>query len=214
MRRQFGAALVIAGLVYPTWTSTAGAQHTAEGVALGGVAGAIAGGIIGHQNDETPEGALIGGAVGAITGGLIGNSRDKQIAREQRYQEQIWQQQQQINAQRQATVSASEVVAMCRSGVSESVVINHILNNGVRSRLETHDIISLHQQGVSEAVINAMQRAPLTGAAPVVVPALPAPPPETVIVREYPAPVYVYPRPYYYRAYHHHGPHVHFYHRF
>ena len=52
---------------------------------MGGVAGAVIGGIIGHQNDETPEGALIGGAVGAITGGLIGRAQDNDLARQRAY---------------------------------------------------------------------------------------------------------------------------------
>ncbi|MFC1757936.1 YMGG-like glycine zipper-containing protein [Planctomycetota bacterium] len=143
--------------------ATSYGQRAREGVAVGGVAGAIAGGIIGHQNDETPEGALIGGAIGALAGGLIGRSQDDAIARENYYRQQAYQQRQQ---QVQAAVSVSEVVQMSRSGVSESLIMNHVNSRGVMRRLETRDIIALHQQGVSEGVIDAIQRAPIAGSVP------------------------------------------------
>ena len=53
-------------------------SRTQNGATVGGLAGAVIGGIIGKQNDETPEGVLIGGAVGAITGGLIGKAQDNE----------------------------------------------------------------------------------------------------------------------------------------
>lgn len=183
----FGLTLSLAGKV--------GAQtYRTEGAALGGLAGAVAGGIIGHQNDETPEGALIGGAIGAIAGGVLGHNRDQQVARDRYYQQQAWNYQQQVRQQR--AVSIADVVTMCRGGVGDAVVISHIQSNGVQRRLETHDIISMHQQGVSEAVINAMQHAPMgTNYVTHVVPA----PPPAVIVREqyrvvpsYVVPVYPY----------------------
>ena len=67
---------------------------------IGGLAGAVIGGIIGHQNDEVAEGALIGGAVGALAGGILGTEKDQQL-RQQRYyqhsiqQHQAWQRQRQ-----------------------------------------------------------------------------------------------------------------------
>lgn len=129
----------------------------------GGATGAVIGGIIGHQNDETPEGALIGGAVGAIAGGLIGRAKDNQIA-EQRYQQQqayqqrTYVQQQVISA---SGMSTADVISMCRSGVSDSLIMSQLSNRGVQRRLEVSEIINLHQQGVSDHVISAMQSAPL-----------------------------------------------------
>ncbi len=186
---------------------------------MGGVAGAVIGGIIGHQNDETPEGALIGGAVGAITGGLIGRAQDNTLARQQAYQEQAYYQgQQQVYAQQQAIassgVSMNDVVNMARSNISESVIMSHIQSKGVQRRLEVSDIIALHQQGVSDTLITVMQQAPLATQL-----AMPAPQPRqqvivqqpNVIVREQPviyrSPVIVeeYYRPYpVHRHYHHH----------
>jgi len=215
MFRTGCCVVVLVGLAVPASAQT----YRGEGAALGGLAGAVVGGIIGHQNDEVPEGALIGGAVGAITGGLIGNARDQHVSRERMYQQQIWYQQQQLAAQQSTAVSHAEIVNMCRTGVSDAVVINHIHTQGVRSRLGTHDIISLHQQGVSEAVINALQRAPIRGVS-AVVQTVEVPPSPTIIVEEHHVPPPVYMRPYcppshsyHYRAYHY-GPGYYHYRRF
>jgi outer membrane lipoprotein SlyB len=158
-------------------------SHARDGATVGGLTGAVIGGIIGHQNDETPEGILIGGAVGAIAGGLIGDAHDQQMAREHAYRQQLWQQQQAYQAYRQPTrraVSNADVVQMTRNGLSQSVIINHIQSNGIERRLDVNDIISLHQQGVGEPVITAMQRAPVR---------TPLPAPPTVL--EYRPPVIV-----------------------
>ena len=87
---------------------------------------------------------------------------------------------------------------MSRSGVSDNVIVNHLRRNGVARKLGTSDIISLHQQGVSELVINAMQSAPMVAAPEQVI----TPAPERVIVREH---VHVVPRyhhPYRRHVYH------------
>lgn len=141
-------------------------SHTQDGATAGGVAGAIIGGIIGHQNDETPEGALIGGAVGAIAGGLLGKAHDNDLQRH-RYQQQqaYYQQQQQYYRQQQVVtqsgVSPNDVVNMARSGLSEPLIINQLQTKGVQRRLEVSEIIALHQQGVNDNIITAMQQAPL-----------------------------------------------------
>lgn len=51
-----------------------------RGATVGGVTGAVIGGVIGKQNDETVEGVLIGGAVGAITGGIVGHAQNQRDA--------------------------------------------------------------------------------------------------------------------------------------
>ena len=50
------------------------------GAVLGGLAGAAAGGIIGHQSGRGLEGAAIGAGVGAVGGGVIGNAQDQRNA--------------------------------------------------------------------------------------------------------------------------------------
>ena len=53
-------------------------SKTDKGALIGGTAGAVVGGIIGKQSDNTAAGAIIGAAVGGATGAVIGNYMDKQ----------------------------------------------------------------------------------------------------------------------------------------
>ena len=145
--------------------------NTQGGAVGGGTVGAIIGGIIGHQNDETPEGALIGGAVGAIAGGLLGKQKDYSEIQNYQYQQQQAYRAQQYarqQAEQQAIqfangVSIADVIAMSQSGVGSTVVINQIQTNGVQQRIGVNEIISLHQNGVDSTVISVMQRAHLAG---------------------------------------------------
>ncbi len=195
-------------------------SQTQNGATLGGVAGAVIGGIIGKQNDETPEGVLIGGAVGALTGGLIGRAQDNELQRQRAYQEQAYaRQQQQLYAQQQAYANAGvslvDVINMTRTGVSETVIMAQLQSRGVQRRLEVSDIISLHQQGVSDTVITAVQAAPLASSRAQAQPRAMEPQvviqQPSVIVHEqpvfYPSPVVVheYYRPYPVHTHHYRG---------
>ena len=226
----FGMAMVL--LVQSTASAQLMQPNARNGAVLGGVSGAVIGGIIGKQNNETPEGALIGGAVGAVAGGLIGNGVEQ---RQRAQQQQQWAQQQHYHhhpsnyntyrtvPSRTTVVTApgvtvADVLAMTRNGVGESVIINHIYSTGMQRRIDTNEIISLHQQGVPENVINAMQQAPLrnsfSGSTTVTggqATTIMTPPGGTVIVQEqygtpnytaptYTAPTYVQPRPAYYQS--------------
>lgn len=183
-------------------------QNTQRGAALGGLAGAVAGGIIGENNDEAGAGALIGGALGAITGATIGNAKDREqaYARSQYYQQQAAQTQQIA----QQAVSIADVISMSRSGLADSLIINQIQQRGVQRRLEVSEIITLHQQGVSDTVISQMQNAQVGGPAPSI-----APQPQTAPVVVQPAPVIVheryyphyYPSRHFYHDYHHYHHH-------
>ena len=185
-------------LAVVSWCSISlGQSYRNQDAAVGGLAGAVIGGIIGHQNHETPEGALIGGAVGAIAGGLLGNSKDQQISQQRHYAYHAQQfRQQQIGR----AVSIADVVNMSRSGLSDSVIVNHIRTNGVIDHVGTHEIISMHNRGVSEHVITAMQQAPRAGSIPHETVVVHSPPPRSpVVVREevrvFPGPVPVYAPP-------------------
>ncbi|QDU88190.1 hypothetical protein Pla175_15620 [Pirellulimonas nuda] len=184
--------------------SPAVAQNTQRGAAVGGVTGAIAGALIGDHNGEAGAGAAIGGLVGAGVGAVFGNAKDKEQEQARYYA------QQQRAVAVQAAVSTADVVAMCRSGLSDSLVVNQVSQRGVQRRLEVADIIQLHQAGVSEPVISAMQHAPVGG--PPVYQSAPQP---VIVERHYaPAPVYYVapPRPrvqviygaHYGRGHHHH----------
>jgi hypothetical protein len=48
-----------------------------QGTALGGLGGAAAGAIIGHQTGNAVGGAVVGGVLGATAGNAIGNSKDQ-----------------------------------------------------------------------------------------------------------------------------------------
>jgi uncharacterized protein YcfJ len=155
--------LAIAAITVASLTQVARAQNnTQRGATFGGITGAIAGAIIGDNNGEAGAGAAIGGALGAVAGGILGNANDKDAALRQRY---YYQNRQQTAAtvytapQPTGAVSYSDVVAMSRSGVGESVILNQIHTRGVQRQPVVSDIISLHQQGVSETVIAAMQQA-------------------------------------------------------
>jgi hypothetical protein len=168
-------------------------QHTTRGTLLGGVAGALAGAAIGDRNNEAAAGALIGGVIGGLTGATIGNSVDQEQARTHAYY-------QQRLAETRRAVTTVDVVTMTRNGLGDSLIINQIREFGVARRLEVSDVIALHQQGVSEPVITAMQQAPLATTA--------SPPYSGPIViereRYVSPPVIVTPAPYYHYRYHPH----------
>ncbi len=151
--------------------------QTRNGAMLGGVTGAVIGGVVGHQRDDTLEGALIGGAVGAIAGGVLGNQRDHADRKRYGYYsygQPVYVAQPTYIEQRtyvpvQSTpiqprtvtrrpVSVSEIVSMTQSGVSDSVIVSHIQANGVASRPDVNEVIWMNQQGVSDYVITAMQQ--------------------------------------------------------
>ena len=52
--------------------------NTQRGAATGGLLGAGAGALIGHQSGRALEGAALGGAAGAGAGALYGNARDQE----------------------------------------------------------------------------------------------------------------------------------------
>jgi hypothetical protein len=76
---------------------------------------------------------------------------------------------------------------MSRTGVSDSVIMSQMQARGIQRRLEVSDIISLHQQGISDTVISAMQAAPLASNLPQNIPAYSN--------RTYGSPVIVQPQP-------------------
>ncbi len=189
--------------------------QTRDGALLGGVAGAVIGGVVGHQKHETGEGALIGGVAGAVTGGLIGNYRDQQAGQRYYYQPQPhYQPQPQYQVVQPAypvyrtyqpvpttvvrrPVSAPEVINMTRSGVSDAVIIAHIQTNGLLRQPDANEVIMLSREGVSDQVITAMQQLGANRVYTAQAPTYVSPSyPNNVIVREetiYSGPVYSTP---------------------
>jgi hypothetical protein len=187
-------ALQVAGIASVVVCQGVAMAQTKDGAMLGGVAGAVIGGIVGHQNDETPEGALIGGAVGAIAGGMIGHQRQQQeqlrYYQQQRYYQappayhthshtyvhpapvytqHVYTQPAYVNTYRSApvprAVTTTDVIMLTRRGLSENVIINHIHSNGIAAYPTTDDVLTMHDAGVSDFVINEMQQARIFGSA-------------------------------------------------
>ena len=75
MKIQKIVLTAIAALGLITFNTSCG-PGAKRGAVIGGLAGAGAGAIIGHQSGRGLEGAAIGGAVGAGSGALIGGARD------------------------------------------------------------------------------------------------------------------------------------------
>ena len=57
------------------------------------------------------------------------------------------------------TVTKQDVLTMINSGMSDAIVIRQLEINGMDRALSVAEVIALHQQGVSEEVITAMQLA-------------------------------------------------------
>ena len=67
----------VAALALSNCAAPAG-PNTQRGAVTGGLLGAAAGGIIGHQSGRALEGAAIGAAAGGTAGAVYGNSRDQE----------------------------------------------------------------------------------------------------------------------------------------
>lgn len=158
-----------AAMLLSNSASVSAQTNSQRDAVIGGVAGAILGGIAGKQNDETPEGIAIGGVAGAIAGHVIGKAKDKNLQDQYYYQQQSLQaarqRQQYQAAQLQKAVSVQDAISLSNSGVSPQLIINQINANGVQQEIGVSEIITLHQNGVSELVINEMQRSATGGIA-------------------------------------------------
>lgn len=130
--------------------ASSGCQSTktraVEGSVIGGLLGAAAGGIIGHQGGHGTEGALIGAATGAVAGGVVGSQMEKPAEPQTATQ-----------STQTPTMSIAEVLDLTRQGVNEDIIIDRIRTSGTLLTLSQGDMSYLRQQGVSEKVILALQ---------------------------------------------------------
>jgi hypothetical protein len=188
MTRHFCLGLTIA-VAALTMTGCA-TDNTGQGALLGGLFGAGAGAAIGHAAGNTAAGAVIGGVAGAATGAAIGSSKDEQDARNRAAYQQA--QAQQAAAAAAAAVSVPDVVAMSQAHVDDRVIIDRIHTRGIPAPVQTNEIIYMHQQGVSDNVIAAMETQPV--ATQMMQPVQYYAPPGAVIVDG----DYYYDRPHYY----------------
>lgn len=117
-------------------------EKTKGGALIGGVVGAGAGGIIGHQSGHGLGGAAIGAVVGAIGGGLIGNQLDKadQKAKE-------------VNP---GHLGIMQIVDMASKGVPDDVIIDEINRTKSVYNLTSEIINYLKEKKISDKVIDVM----------------------------------------------------------
>jgi hypothetical protein len=151
--RNFIGCLVVASFVA---AAGAGCQNnTQKGAALGGLAGAGVGAIVGKQLGNTGAGALVGAGTGALAGGLVGNAEDKAEERDNALRSAAYEHGQRIQEMR--AVTTRNVVEMAQGGVSDDVICNAIRTRGGRFDTTPDAIIALKNAGVSDRVIEVMQ---------------------------------------------------------
>jgi outer membrane protein OmpA-like peptidoglycan-associated protein len=73
-------AVIVVGILVAMLSMGCAMSARDKGILIGGTSGAVLGGVIGHQSDNTAVGAILGAAVGGAAGGIIGNYMDKQAA--------------------------------------------------------------------------------------------------------------------------------------
>jgi outer membrane lipoprotein SlyB len=126
-------------------------DNTGTGALSGAAIGAFSGAVIGGPRNGG-AGALIGAAAGAIAGGLFGHAADQQQEAELRAQAP----QTYVRIQQGQPLSAADVKAMTKAGVSEDVIISQIISTHTAFHLSATDIIDLHDAGVTTKVVNFM----------------------------------------------------------
>lgn len=177
--------LIIVALVFAFIASDADAQNRfrRRGVILGGLAGAAVGAAIGDKGNNETTGALVGGALGAIAGGKIGSDKDRRIEHNHQYHSghqhnghyyttplpygghhgyqniapayPVYRQP--LYPQPIPAVTTADVIQMQRRGLSEATMIRLIQTHGVAIKPSVSEVIDMHEFGVSERVIAAMQ---------------------------------------------------------
>jgi len=117
--------------------------RVAEGAGIGGVVGAVAGGILGYQSGHPLQGAAIGGAVGAGAGAIVGVQIKKPA--------------QDTQSQAPVQLTIQQIVDLTKQGVSSDEIISKIKTANPQYSLTADDIGYLRKQGVSQRVIETMQ---------------------------------------------------------
>ncbi len=188
--RWSGSAVLALPVLLLAGGGCASGPRAEEGTVLGGLGGTAVGAIIGHQSGRTAEGALIGAAVGALAGNTIGGSLDEIEARNRAELEARLGQ-----MAPRGSVTVEDIIAMSQAGVPESVIVSHIQIHGVTHPLSAADLIRLQNAKVSEAVMNAAQRASATPPRPAPPYASGLPPAGVVVEEHYVAPACPFPPP-------------------
>lgn len=158
--------------------------HSDQGALFGGLGGAGLGAVVGNALGNTAAGAIIGAGAGTLAGAAVGSGMDNIEAKNRAMIESRL-----GRALPSGNVTTSDVIAMSQAQVEPEVIAEHIRLNGMVAPPTAADLIYLKEQGVSPAVVRAMQTPPARPAA------YNAPPGPAVIERHYygdPYPPYYY----------------------
>jgi uncharacterized protein YcfJ len=120
-----------------------------EGAGMGGLLGAAAGGIIGHQSGHGWEGALIGAGAGAAGGAMVGSQMEKPVNQGSGRTAEV--------RQVMTAPSMQQVVDFTKQGMTSDEIISRIRASNATYSLTADDLDYLRRQGVSQRVIEAMQ---------------------------------------------------------
>lgn len=153
MNKMFIFVLCFALLVLASGCQGA-KSRAGEGAVIGGVLGAAAGGIIGHQSHHGGEGAAIGAAAGALTGAIVGSQIEKPG---QATPQETTQGANTAPAANPNQMSIQQIADLARQGASEDAIVEKIRLTNSKFRLSGEDINYLKQYGVSQKVIDVMQ---------------------------------------------------------
>lgn len=132
------------------------ATQTQTGALVGTGAGAVSGAVIGRMVGREREGALIGAAVGAGTGALIGKSQDDAEAKQASLRHAAHAEQ--VRHAQERALTNRDVMDLTASNVGDSLIISSIQDRGGMFDTSPAAIIALKHSGVSDTVVQAMQR--------------------------------------------------------
>jgi surface antigen len=132
------------------FTAGCSTMNNTEKDAIGG--GAVGAGAMALATRGNPVATVFGGLVGALVGGSIGASQD-------RHEEHKAAVQAAVSAQAARQMTINDIVQMAQSGQSDNVIIGQINATGsIFPNMTADDVNYLHQQRVSDQVINYMQQ--------------------------------------------------------
>jgi hypothetical protein len=145
-------------------------NNETTGALIGGAIGAVAGGTIGNQKDQRLEhDRLYHSGRDDYSGHDYHSGHDYYgqpqppypgyVAGRPAYVETVPVTPVYSTAPPTVPVSPQDVVAMTFSGLRDATIIRHIELNGIYRALSVSEVIQLHQNGVSEPVIQALQAA-------------------------------------------------------
>lgn len=143
---------------------------------FGGLTGAGIGALVGEDHGNALAGAAIGSAVGAAGGATVGAALDDVQARNQQVIEA------ELGRRLSGAATQADVISMVNAQLSDDVIITHIQANGIDRPPTAQDLVILKNNGVSDAVLQAMQTASRRDVAVV---ATPAPPVPSVVVERH-----------------------------